>query len=115
MCTATVRTVGDVTVVDLDGRFTIAESPGLIGRAVAGALESGTRKILLNLARVTYLDSAAGLGELAGSYARAVRSGACLKLVHPDKNIARVLHLTRLDDVFELFEDEEAAINSFRA
>jgi anti-sigma B factor antagonist len=115
VCTASVRRVGDVTVVDLDGRFTIANAPGVIGRAVAGELESGTRKILLNLARVTYLDSAAGLGELVSSYNRAVREGACLKLVHPDNNTARVLHLTRLDDVFELFEDEVAAINSFRA
>lgn len=101
-------------MVDLDGRFTLSESPGLIGGAVASALESGTRKILLNLARVTYLDSAAGLGELVSSYTRAVRGGACLKLVHADKNISRVLHLTRLDNVFELFEDEASAISSFR-
>jgi anti-sigma B factor antagonist len=114
-CTATVRRVGEVTVVDLNGRFTIADAPGLIRGTVVGALESGTRNILLNLAQVTYLDSAAGIGELVGSYTSAVRQGACLKLVHADKNIAHVLHLTRLDDVFEMFDDEEAAIHSFRA
>jgi anti-sigma B factor antagonist len=113
-CMATVRRVGDVTVVDLNGKFTIANAPGLIRNTVVGALESGTRSILLNLAQVTYLDTAAGIGELVGSYTSAVRQGACLKLVHADKNIARVLHLTRLDAVFEMFDDEEAAINSFR-
>ena len=113
-CMATVRRVGDVTVVDLNGRFTIANAPGLIRSTVVGALESGTRSILLNLAQVTYLDSAAGIGELVGSYTSAVRQGACLKLVHADKNIAHVLRLTRLDAVFEMFDDEEAAINSFR-
>ncbi len=114
-CMATVRRVGDVTVVDLNGRFTIADAPGLIRSTVVGALESGSRNVLLNLAQVTYLDSAAGIGELVGSYTSAVRQGACLKLVHADKNIAHVLHLTRLDNVFEMYDNEEAAINSFRA
>ena len=114
-CTATVRRVGDVTVVDLNGRFTIANAPGLIRRTVVGALESGTRNILFNLARVTYLDSAAGIGELVGSYTSAVRQGACLKLVHPTKTLPMSCILRAWTTSSRLFEDEEAAINSFRA
>jgi len=114
-CTATIRSVGGVAVVDLRGRFTMADAPGLIRGTVAGALESGSRNILLNLAQVTYLDSAAGLGELVSSYMSAVRQGAQLKLLHADKNIDYVLHLTRLHTVFEIYDDEDAAVRSFQA
>jgi len=112
-CTATLRKVGDVTIVDLSGKFTICDEPGLIRGTVAGALESGARNILLNLARVTYLDSAAGIGELVSSYMSAVRQGARLKLLHAGKNIGHVLHLTRLHTIFEIYDDEDAAIGSF--
>jgi anti-sigma B factor antagonist len=113
-CTASVRKIGDVAVVDLNGRFTIADSPGLIRGTVAETLESGTRNILLNLEHVTYLDSAAGIGELISSYSSAVRQDARLKLLHTGKNIDKVLHLTHLDTIFEMFDDEETAIKSFR-
>jgi anti-sigma B factor antagonist len=112
-CTATVRKVGDVAIIDLIGRFTISDAQGLIRGTVSGALESGTRNILLNLARVTYLDSAAGIGELVSSYTSAVRQGARLKLLHAGKNIDHVLHLTRLHTLFEIYDDEDAAIGSF--
>ena len=113
-CTATVRRVGDVAIVDLSGRFTIADASGLIRGTVAGALESGDRNILLNLAQVAYMDSAAGIGELVSSYTRATRLGARLKLLHFGKNIHYVLHLLRLDNVFEIYDDEAAAIKSYR-
>lgn len=113
-CMATVRKVGDVAIVDLSGKFTMGDATGVICSTVNGALESGSRNILLNLARVTYLDSAAGIGELVSSYTRAVRQGACLKLLNPGKNIDYVLHLTRLHTVFESYVDEDAALRSFR-
>lgn len=113
-CTATIRNVGDVAIVDLSGRFTMANASGLIRGTVASALQSGTRNILLNLKQVTYLDSAAGIGELVSSYLSAVREGARLKLLHADKNIDHVLHLTRLHTVFEIYDEEDAAIRSFQ-
>ncbi len=113
-CSATVRRVGDVAIVDLSGKFTITDAPGLIRGAVIGALESGTRNIVLNLAQVAYLDSAAGIGELVSSYTSAVRQGGRLRLLHADKNIAYILHLTRLTSIFEMYDDENAAIRSFR-
>jgi anti-anti-sigma factor len=114
MCTATVRQAGDVTIVDLNGKFTISDAPGLIRGTVAGALESGTRNILLNLARVTYMDSAAGIGELVSSYSSAIKLGARFKLTNPDRHIHYILHLLRLDTVLEIFDDENVAIESFR-
>jgi anti-sigma B factor antagonist len=111
-CTATVRRIGDITVIDLNGRFTIAEAPGLIRSTISSAVESGSRNILLNLAGVHYMDSAAGIGELVSSYMSATRQGACLKLVHANKHITHVLELTRLNAIFDLFDDEAAAIHS---
>jgi anti-sigma B factor antagonist len=113
-CTAAVRKIGDVAIVDLSGQFTIEKAPGLIRRTVADVLESGTRNILMNLAQVTYMDSAAGIGELVGSYSSAVRRGARLKLLHASKNVYHVLQITRLNTIFEIYIDEDAAIRSFR-
>jgi len=112
-CTATVRKVGDVAIVDLSGKFTITDAPGLIRGAVIGTLESGTRNIVLNLAQVSYLDSAAGIGELVSSYTSTLRQGGQLRLLHADKNIAYILHLTRLNSLFKMYDDEDAAIRSF--
>ena len=113
-CTAAVRKIGDVAIVDLSGQFTIEKAPGLIRRTVADVLESGTRNILMNLAQVNYMDSAAGIGELASSYSSAVHRGARLKLLHAGRNVCHVLQLTRLDTIFEMYIDEDAAIRSFR-
>jgi len=113
-CTAVVRKIGDVAIVDLSGQLTIEKAPGLIRRTVADILESGTRNILMNLAQVTYMDSAAGIGELASSYSSAVRRGARLKLLRAGRNVHHVLQLTRLDTIFEIYIDEDAAIRSFR-
>ncbi len=112
-CSAAVRHAGGVAIVDLSGKFTVSDAPGLIRGTIANILESGTRNILINVAHVTYLDSAAGIGELVGSYTSALRMGAQLKLLHPDKRISYILHLLRLDTVFEIFQDEDAAIRSF--
>jgi len=113
-CTATVRKVGDLAIVDLKGTFTIPDASGIIRGTLAGALESGSHNILLNLAQVEYMDSAAGIGELVSSYTSAVRLGARLKLLRAGKNIHHVLHLLRLDTIFEFHDDEGAAIESFR-
>ncbi len=113
-CSAAVRRIGEVAIVDLNGTFTLSNAPGFIHSTVAEILESGTRCILINVARVTYLDSAAGIGELISSYTSTVRKGGQLKLLNPDKRISYVLHLLRLDSVFEIHHDESAALSSFR-
>ena len=60
-----------------------------------------------------YLDSAAGIGELVSSYTTALRQGAQLKLLHAGKNVDRVLRIVGLHNIFEIFEDEDAAVRSF--
>jgi anti-sigma B factor antagonist len=114
-CTTKVRRVGDVAIVDLSGRFTIADGTGRIRETVVGALESGARHILLNLAEVTLMDSAAGIGELVSSYTRTLREGGRLKLLQVNKHISRILEITQLNTVFEIYDNEDAALRSFHA
>ena len=113
-CTTSVRKVGDVAIVDLSGRFTVADVPGRIRDTVAGTLDAGARNVLLNLAEVTLMDSAAGIGELVSSYTSAVRLGGRLKLLHVNRNIFHVLQITRLNTIFEMYDDENAAVGSFQ-
>ncbi len=113
-CKVTIRQAGNVAVVDLSGRITLGEGSGSIRDTVKELVEKGERNVLLNLAEVTYIDSA-GLGELVGSYATTTNRGGRLKLVHAQKRVSDVLQITKLYTVFEVFSDEAAALRSFPA
>ncbi len=65
---ATIRKIGDVSIVDLKGRITLGDGSGVIRDTIKDLVAKGERKLLLNLAEVTYIDSA-GLGEMVGAYA----------------------------------------------
>jgi anti-anti-sigma factor len=112
-CTAVTRKRHDVAIVDLAGRFAVGPATGVIRKAVGDLLRAGERNILLNLADVTYLDSAAGIGELVGGFTSTCNLGGRLKLLRPGPHVERVLHIARLDQVFETYTDEEAALRSF--
>jgi anti-sigma B factor antagonist len=112
-CSVEVRQTGGVSIVDLSGRFTIGSSPGVIRDAVSRLVEAGQRNIVLNLANVAYMDSAAGIGELIASYHMVTAQHGHIKLLNPAKRVHEVLVLTKLDSVFEIFADEGAALRSF--
>jgi anti-sigma B factor antagonist len=107
-----VRLVGDVTILEMTGRFTISEGCNLLRDNVKELLESGRRQILLSLRGVTYIDSC-GLGQLAGCYATASRMGGQLKILHAPGKVDNMLQVTRLFTVFVTFSDEGEAIRSF--
>lgn len=75
-------------------------------------LENKQLKILLNLAHVTYMDHG-GLGEITRSYTSTRNAGGALKLLNARKRITDLLTITKLITVFELYDDEAAAITSF--
>lgn len=112
-CTVSVREVNDIAILELAGRFTITDASGVIRGAISDLLAAGRTKILMELANVVYLDSAAGIGELVSSYTTALRQGAQLKLLHAGKNVDRVLRIVGLHNIFDIFDDEETAIRSF--
>lgn len=110
--TANVRHLGDVAVVDLDGRITLGESTGLLRDKLRQLLAQGNRKIVLNMAGVGYVDSA-GLGELVGLYITAKNQGGAVKLLNLQKKLSDLLSITKLETVFETYDSEQRAVGSF--
>jgi anti-sigma B factor antagonist len=80
---------------------------------VRGLLSNGTNKILLNLGDVNYIDSS-GIGELVSAFAAAKKQGGELKLLNLSKKVHDLLQITKLYTVFDVNEDESAAVDSFR-
>ena len=111
---ATVRQAGDVSIVDLAGRVTLGEGSGLVRSTIKDLVTAGHKNILLNLKDVGYIDSA-GLGEMVGSYASVTNSGGSIKLLHPQAKVHDLLQVTKLYTVFIAFDDEMAALRSFKA
>ena len=109
---ATIRGSGDVAIVDLAGRITLGEGSGAVRSAIKELLMEGRKNILLNLAGVTYLDSA-GLGELVGSYASVGNAGGQIKLLNTQGKVKDLLAVTKLYAVFATFSDEAEAVRSF--
>ncbi len=106
-----VRQVDGVTVLDLSGKITMGEASGKLRSAVQDALGS-SKKILLNLADVNYIDSA-GLGELVSAFTTVKNGGGELKLVHLTKKVRDLLVITKLLTVFDVKESEQDALKSF--
>ena len=111
-CKATKRQSGDVAIVDLSGRITLGDGSGIVRETVKELIAGGRKQILLNLAEVSYIDSA-GLGELVGSYATVTNQGGQIKLLNAQGKVRDVLQVTKLYTVFENFTDEAAAVRSF--
>jgi anti-sigma B factor antagonist len=108
------RSVGDVKVLDLKGKITLGEGDELLKDKVNSLVNQGSKKIILNLAEVPYIDSA-GLGEIVRTYTTVSRQGGSLKLLHLTKRITDLLSITKLLTVFETFESENDAVRSFSA
>jgi anti-sigma B factor antagonist len=108
------RAVGDVMVLDLKGKITLGAGDELLKDKVNSLVNQGHTKIVLNLAEVPYIDSA-GLGEVVRTYTTVSRQGGSLKLLHLTKRITDLLSITKLLTVFETFESENDAVQSFSA
>jgi len=107
------RQAGDVTVLDLGGRITIGEGSVTLRSAIKRLIEEGKKKILLNLGRVSYVDSS-GIGELVSSFTTINREGGQLKLLNLSQKIQDLMTITKLHTVFDVYDDETAALNSFK-
>ena len=108
------RTAGDVLILDVKGRITLGEGDELLKDKVNSLLNQGLKKIILNLAEVPYIDSA-GLGEIVRTYTTVSRQGGNLKLLSLTKRITDLLSITKLLTVFETFDSENEAVQSFSA
>ena len=107
------RTVNDVTILDLKGKMTLGEGDELLKDKINSLLSGGRKKLLLNLEGVPYIDSA-GLGEVVRTYTTVSRQGGSLKLLNLTKRIEDLLSITKLLTVFETYESEAEAVQSFK-
>jgi anti-sigma B factor antagonist len=108
------RQVEDVVILDLHGKILIGEGDDALREAVTKLSDAGKTKILLNLAEVPYVDSA-GLGEIVRTYTTVSRKGGKLKLLNLTKKIEDLLSITKLLTVFETYESEDEAVNSYKS
>lgn len=106
------RQVGDVLILDLQGKIMIGEGDDALREAVTRLVDGGRTRIVLNLAEVPYVDSA-GLGEIVRCYTTVSRKGGRLKLLNLTKKIKDLLAITKLLTVFETYETEDEAVKSF--
>ena len=106
------RVVNGVTILDLKGKITLGEGDEALRDRISHLLQTGSKKLLLNLEGVPYIDSA-GLGEVVRTYTTVSRQGGQLKLVNLTKRITDLLMITKLLTVFETFDTEPEALKSF--
>jgi anti-sigma B factor antagonist len=109
----TERAVGDVVIVDVSGKVTLGDGGDVVLKdKMASLVQQGTKKVLLNLGDVSYVDSA-GLGAIVQSYATMNKNGGSLKLLNTTKRIKDLLSITKLLTVFECHDNEADAVKSF--
>ena len=106
------RQVGDVTVIDASGRITLGEGSSTVRDTIRDLTAKGNKKLLLNLGDVTYIDSS-GIGELVSGFTSVTNQGGQLKLLNLTKRVQELLQITKLYTVFEVFDDEAAAVRSY--
>ncbi len=106
------RQVGDVTVIDAAGRITLGEGSSSFRDTVRDHIAKGNKKLLINLAEVSYIDSS-GIGELVTAFTTVTNNGGHLKLLNLTHRVQDLLQITKLYTVFEVFSDEAVGVRSF--
>jgi anti-sigma B factor antagonist len=105
------RTVNDVTIVDCNGRIVFGEESALLRDALKQLIKE-SKRIILNLGGISYIDSG-GLGTLVALYTTAQNAGGAIKLANLTQRVGDLLQVTKLLTVFEVYDSEQKAIQSF--
>jgi anti-sigma B factor antagonist len=106
------RKKGDVVILDLKGKILIGEGIDVLRDSINETISEQETKVLLNFAEVPYLDST-GLGEVVRSYTSIKKAGGVVKIVNLTNKVRDLLSVTKLITVFDTFENEDKAIESF--
>jgi anti-sigma B factor antagonist len=107
------RQAGDVTILDMTGAVRMGEGAISLRNSIRGLGDQGKKKILLNLSGVKNVDSS-GIGELIANYTTISRDGGQLKLLNLTDKIRDLLVITKLLTVFDSYDNESEALNSFK-
>src|SRR4026209_604732 len=108
------RTIGALTVLDLSGKLTISDGAQLLKDKSESLVFQGRKQIIVNLAEVPYIDSG-GLGQLVACYTTLAKAGGRLKLLNVNTRNHDLLSTTKLVSVFDTFDTEREAIESYSA
>ena len=109
----TTRQVDGIMVLDLSGRITLGEGSVTLRDAVHDALAKGSKKILLNLENISYIDSS-GIGEMVSAFTSVKNAGGELKLLNLTKKVHDLLQITKLYTVFDIWDNEASAVSAFK-
>jgi anti-sigma B factor antagonist len=120
-----IRVKDGVRILDMAGDFAVGHHVGQpvdlrghrledLGETINALLDTGVGRVVLNLEKVRFIDSA-GLGQLIACRKRTLDRGGDIKLLNPGRQVKDVLVMTLLADVFEIFDDEAGAVASFQA
>jgi len=106
------REIEGITILDLSGRLVAGPEASDLRREFDRLKAKQKNRVILNLKGLDYIDST-GLGTMVIGHSSANNAGGMMKLAHLSKRSAQLLILTKLTTVFEIFDDEQAAVNSF--
>ncbi len=106
------RETEGVVILDVKGRLTVGDSATALREYLRELAAAGKPNVVLNLAEVDYIDST-GLGSLVVAYTTLRKADGHLRLLNLNRRNVELLVLTKLTTVFELFDDEQHAVNSF--
>jgi anti-sigma B factor antagonist len=109
---ASIRQAEGVIIVDLSGNIKLGEGSSVLRETVKDLLAKGQKNILLNLAEISYIDSS-GIGELVAAFTSVRKQGGELKLLHLTRKVNDLLQITKLYTVFDVKDDEGAALSAF--
>ena len=108
----TERTLAGLTILDLNGKLTIDSGAQLLKDKTESLVFQQRTQVIVNLASVTYIDSG-GLGQLVACYTTVTKAGGRLTLMNVNTRNRDLLSITKLVAVFETFDSEKAAIESY--
>ena len=106
------REAGGAVILDIQGQITLGEGDEELKDAIDKLVADGQKRILLNLKKVSFMDSS-GVGELVGCYTTVKRGGGKLKLLNLNEKVHDILQITQLISVFETFDNEAKALASY--
>lgn len=105
------RRVGEISIIDLVGKIALGETNRQLHETLRAILAEGRNRIMLNLKKVTGIDSS-GLGEIVAGYATLKSYGGTLVLVNMPARVTDIMTITKLYTVFDVFESESEALSA---
>jgi anti-sigma B factor antagonist len=111
--TFTERRAGDVIILDLEGNIRLGEGSMEFRQLIRRLVQDKEKNILLNLARISYIDSS-GLGEVVAGYTSLQKIDAQMKLLHLTRRVNELMMITKLLTIFDVYDDEAEALKSFK-